>query len=56
MELGLGVLGLTPAQFWALTPRELDCILRGRAGIAAVPSPLTRGELARLMSDFPDQG
>jgi uncharacterized phage protein (TIGR02216 family) len=56
MELGLGVLGLTPAVFWALTPRELDCILRGRTGVAGSPAPLSRGDLAALMNNFPDQG
>jgi uncharacterized phage protein (TIGR02216 family) len=29
---GLGVLGLAPDVFWAMTPREFDAALRGRLG------------------------
>ena len=55
MAFGLGVLRLAPAQFWAMTPRELDAALSGlfgRPGSAtAVPS---RATLAALMRRFPD--
>ena len=55
MQLGLGVLGLSPAAFWALTPRELEAALRGRGLMGddggATPN---RGDLASLMQRFPD--
>ncbi|MBR2536188.1 MAG: phage tail assembly chaperone [Hyphomicrobium sp.] len=54
MAIGLGVLGLAPAIFWALTPKELDAALRGRFGDARAVSALSRGELGDLMQQFPD--
>jgi len=54
MALGLGVLGLAPAAFWTLTPRELDAILRGRAGLHGLPEPPSRADVAALMQQFPD--
>lgn len=56
MELGLGVLGLAPTVFWALTPRELESILRGRAGKHRSLAPPSRADLDSLMQLFPDQG
>jgi uncharacterized phage protein (TIGR02216 family) len=53
MEIGLGLLGLTPLVFWAMTPKELDAALRGRFG-AGAPSALSRGDLGQLMQQFPD--
>jgi uncharacterized phage protein (TIGR02216 family) len=50
MQAGLRGLGLRPAEFWALTPAELELMLGTRAGIA----PLRRGGLEALMADFPD--
>ena len=32
MAVGLGVLGLPPAVFWAMSPKELEAALRGRTG------------------------
>lgn len=55
MATGLGVLGLPPAAFWAMTPRELEAALRGRLGPQATTPPLSRNELTRLMSLFPDE-
>lgn len=54
MELGLGVLGLAPAVFWALTPRELQAALRGRFGAAGAVEAPTRAELVALMQQYPD--
>lgn len=54
MAIGLGVLGLVPAALWAMTPRELDAALRGRFPSAGGNEALTRGELGRLMQQFPD--
>ena len=54
MAFGLGVLRLPPAQFWAMTPRELDAALRGRLGPSAGSAVPTRSGLAALMRRFPD--
>ena len=54
MELGLGVLGMMPAAFWALTPRELQAALAGRFG-GADEITHTRGDLDTLMQRFPDE-
>lgn len=54
MAIGIGVLGLAPAVFWALTPKELDAALRGRFGEAHSVTALSRGELGDLMQQFPD--
>jgi uncharacterized phage protein (TIGR02216 family) len=54
MEIGLGVLGLAPAVFWSLTPRELQAILRGKFGPAGEGSAPTRADLDALMRQYPD--
>jgi uncharacterized phage protein (TIGR02216 family) len=54
MEAGLGTLRLPPPIFWAMTPRELEAALRGAFGVAAQPTPMTRGDLAALIATFPD--
>lgn len=54
MAIGLGVLGLTPTVFWALTPKELDAALRGRFGDVRGVTALSRSELGDLMQQFPD--
>jgi uncharacterized phage protein (TIGR02216 family) len=54
MEIGLGVLGLAPAIFWSLTPRELRAALRGRLGVTDASGAPTRPELDELMRQFPD--
>lgn len=52
MALALGLLRLSPAAFWAMTPRELERALSvlPREG-AKAPG---RDELAELMRIFPD--
>ncbi|MBN9071509.1 MAG: phage tail assembly chaperone [Rhizobiales bacterium] len=53
MAIGLGVLRLSPRDFWMMTPREF----------ASAASPVSarrggapdRGALAALMADFPDR-
>lgn len=55
MAFGLGVLGLAPAAFWVLTPRELDAALRGRLGPQRGDGRLSRGDMHALMQRFPDQ-
>ena len=54
MEIGLGVLGLAPAVFWSLTPRELQAILRGKFGTASDGLAPTRMQLDALMRQYPD--
>jgi uncharacterized phage protein (TIGR02216 family) len=54
MTAGLGTLRLAPRDFWSMTPRELNAALRGALGLAAMPSAMTRGDLAALMAEFPD--
>lgn len=50
MRAGLRGLGLRPAEFWALTPAELELMLGSPAGVA----PLGRDRLAALMQAWPD--
>ena len=48
MELGLGVLRLSPKDFWAATPREIAAALGG-------PAPaLARSIFEDLMKRYPD--
>ena len=54
MSFGLGVLGLAPATFWAMTPRELDAALRGRLQLPAHALAPPRTTLDALMQAFPD--
>lgn len=51
MRAGLRGLGLRPAEFWALTPAELQLML-GRDGGA---SPLARDRLEALLRAYPDR-
>lgn len=50
MRLGLGVLKLTPAAFWAATPREIAA-----AFPRARREAMGRASLAALMQNFPDE-
>ncbi|MEO1205923.1 MAG: phage tail assembly chaperone [Pseudomonadota bacterium] len=54
MGLGLGVLGLSPTTFWALTIPELEAAVRGRFGTNSVSAPLDVSSLKALMAQFPD--
>ena len=55
MACGLGLLRLRPADFWAMTPRELALALKGAAGLLPVTGgSLHRADLDRLMHRFPD--
>lgn len=49
MRAGLRGLGLTPAEFWGLTPAELALLL-GQSGRA----PLDRARLDELARAYPD--
>jgi uncharacterized phage protein (TIGR02216 family) len=52
MAVGLGAMRLSPADFWAMTPREFAAVLRG---IFPRTEPLRRSNLAELMKRFPDR-
>ena len=52
MEFGFGVLRLTPAAFWSMTPRELAAAARGAFGRGGASAD--RAALASLMAAFPD--
>ena len=54
MAAGLGLLHLSPKDFWASTPREMAAALRGLLGPAAVDAPMPRAALTQLISLFPD--
>ena len=49
--IGLGVLRLSPQQFWSMTPRELAYAIEAVNGGSP---PLDRGTLAQLMTRYPD--
>jgi uncharacterized phage protein (TIGR02216 family) len=51
MAVGLGVLRLSPAAFWSMTPREFAAAAGWMAPAAARP---TRADLGQLMQRFPD--
>ncbi len=55
MAAGLGILRLTPCDFWAMTPREFDAALRGHFGIPATATAFSRHILDALMQRFPDR-
>ena len=48
---GLGVLRLSPEQFWRMTPRELAYAIEAATGHRA---PLDRAGLQQLMKRYPD--
>ena len=51
MRLGLRGLGLSPAEFWALTPAELTLKL----GLDQADKPMGRARLQELAQAFPDR-
>ncbi len=55
MRIGLGVLGLAPEVFWAMTPREFEAAVRGRLGELDVPAPMTAATLDNLVRKYPDK-
>ena len=48
---GIGVLGLSSADFWNLTPRELALAMRAANRRGPV---LSRADLTQLMTRYPD--
>jgi uncharacterized phage protein (TIGR02216 family) len=55
MAAGLGLLRLRPADFWSMTPKELEAALRGLCGPGHADGPLPRSALADLMARHPDK-
>jgi uncharacterized phage protein (TIGR02216 family) len=53
MQLAFGRLGISPRDFWAMTPREFSAAVRGAFG-SALQEPLGRSELEELMLRYPD--
>lgn len=51
MHAGLHGLRLTPRDFWALTPAELQIML----GVTEVDAPMGRNRLDELSRAFPDK-
>ena len=51
MRAGMQGLGLSPSDFWALTPFELSLML----GFEGGASPMLRGRLDELSRTFPDK-
>ena len=51
LEAGLRGLGLRPADFWALTPIELQLML----GQGSAAMPLARDRLDELLRSYPDK-
>lgn len=53
MEVGFGLLRLSPREFWTMTPRELAAAARALApsGTGAV----TRAEMVAMMAAMPDK-
>lgn len=52
MQFGMGVLRLSPVDFWAMTPRELAAAMGAWSRAAAEPPE--RHAVDRLLADFPD--
>jgi uncharacterized phage protein (TIGR02216 family) len=48
---GLGVLKLSPDEFWRMTPRELALAVKA---LNPHPGALGRADLTQLMKRFPD--
>ena len=51
MQAGLRGLGLRPAEFWALTPAELQFLL----GPGTAAAPMGRARLDELLRAHPDE-
>ncbi|MDF1801574.1 rcc01693 family protein [Thalassovita sp.] len=51
MRAGMNGLGLSPSEFWRLTPAELRILLGAGSGAA----PLGRSRLDELLAAYPDR-
>lgn len=55
MRLGLGVLRLSPAAFWAMTPVELRHALEGAGVLTNRDAAMDGAALTALMAAYPDR-
>ena len=55
MAVGLGLLRIRPQDFWAMTPAELDAVLKGAFGEGIGGPGPSRADLIGLMGRFPDR-
>ncbi|AVX05133.1 hypothetical protein MXMO3_02621 [Maritalea myrionectae] len=53
-QIGFGLMGLSPAAFWACSPRELTLAAQAKRHGRGTAAPLERGQLTELMANFPD--
>jgi uncharacterized phage protein (TIGR02216 family) len=53
IHVGLGLLRLSPRDFWSMTPKEF-ALATGPVRGASTIAP-TRADLLRLMREFPDE-
>lgn len=53
-QIGFGLLALSPAAFWASSPRELTLAAQSKQHVRGGITPLERTQLADLMASFPD--
>lgn len=53
MQVGFGVLKLSPDAFWRMTPRELAAAISALRGGA--DEPIRRARMDELMRRFPDR-
>ncbi len=54
MKFGLGVLGLSPQGFWAMTPRELNAAFCAHLEMRRGAGATERETLEKLLKEFPD--
>ncbi|MDZ7822836.1 MAG: rcc01693 family protein [Ahrensia sp.] len=52
MTFGLGILKLSPTQFWNATPREIFAAMQAYQN--ATPRPPSQQDLVELLRQFPD--
>jgi uncharacterized phage protein (TIGR02216 family) len=52
LEIGLGILRLSPKDFWTMSPRELVAAIRGLFGETI--APIDRESFDKLLRRFPD--
>lgn len=52
MQVGFGLLRLSSAEFWGLTPRELSAAFAALSGTR--PGAPDRNRLGKLMERYPD--
>ncbi len=54
MQMGLGILKLSPRDFWAMTPKELALAITGLTGLQENAN-LSRADFNTLLQRFPDE-